>query len=54
MSGLKARGLQTGPKLAIGDGALGLWKAISKCFPESRKEEYKVDGNEHIQCGYQL
>ena len=35
MSGLKARGLQTGPKLAIGDGALGLWKAISKCYPES-------------------
>ena len=30
MSGLKARGLETGPKLAIGDGALGFWKAISK------------------------
>jgi transposase-like protein len=38
MSGLKARGLQAGPKLAIGDGALGFWKAISKCFPESRHQ----------------
>ena len=38
MSGLKARGLQTGPKLAIGDGALGFWKAISKCYPESRHQ----------------
>jgi len=38
MSGLKERGLQTGPKLAIGDGALGFWKAISKCYPESRQQ----------------
>ena len=38
MSGRKARGLQTGPKLAIGDGALGLWKAISQCYPASRHQ----------------
>jgi putative transposase len=38
MSGLKERGLQTGPKLAIGDGALGFWKAISQCYPESRHQ----------------
>ena len=38
MSGRQARGLQTGPKLAIGDGALGLWKAISQCSPASRHQ----------------
>ena len=38
MSGRQARGLQTGPKLAIGDGALGLWKAISQCYPASRHQ----------------
>ena len=38
LSGLKERALQTGPKLAIGDGALGFWKAISQCYPESRHQ----------------
>ena len=32
---LKSRGLMEGPRLAIGDGALGFWKAIKKVFPES-------------------
>ncbi len=30
---LKSRGLETDPKLAIGDGALGFWKAVSEVFP---------------------
>jgi transposase-like protein len=30
---LKARGLKHEPKLAIGDGALGFWKALPKVFP---------------------
>jgi putative transposase len=30
---LKNRGLETDPKLAIGDGALGFWKAVSEVFP---------------------
>ena len=29
---LKRRGLQTPPELAVGDGALGFWKAISKAY----------------------
>jgi transposase-like protein len=33
---LKKRGLTTAPKLAIGDGALGFWKALAKVFPETR------------------
>ena len=30
---LKHRGLQTAPKIAIGDGALGFWAALRKVFP---------------------
>ena len=35
---LKQRGLQTAPKLAIGDGALGFWAALRKVFPETREQ----------------
>ena len=38
LSGLKARGLNVSPKLAIGDGALGFWRAISKCYPSTRHQ----------------
>jgi len=33
---LKARGLEHDPELAIGDGALGFWKALAKVFPKTR------------------
>lgn len=33
---LKSRGLTDGPKLAIGDGALGFWKAVDKIYPDAR------------------
>ena len=33
---LKRRGLKTAPKLAIGDGALGFWTALSKVFDNTR------------------
>ena len=32
---LKRRGLHDGPELAIGDGALGFWSAISKEYPNA-------------------
>jgi len=35
---LKARGLDTGPKLAVGDGALGFWQALRKVYGESREQ----------------
>jgi len=35
---LKARGLERAPLLAIGDGALGFWKAISKSWPQTRHQ----------------
>jgi transposase-like protein len=33
---LKERGLAEGPNLAIGDGALGFWKAITQIYPETQ------------------
>ena len=38
LSSLKQRGLQVGPKLAVGDGALGFWKALSKAYGETRHQ----------------
>jgi transposase-like protein len=35
---IRHRGLSTAPKLAIGDGALGFWNAISKVYPETRHQ----------------
>ena len=32
---MKAQELKHSPKLAVGDGALGFWKALSKVFPET-------------------
>jgi putative transposase len=33
---LKQRGLKVSPKLAIGDGALGFWKALAKVYGKTR------------------
>lgn len=35
---LKHRGLETPPKLAIGDGAMGFWAALSKVYPTTRHQ----------------
>jgi transposase-like protein len=35
---VKARGLVIDPKLAIGDGALGFWKAIKQVYPKTREQ----------------
>jgi len=35
LSDLKRRGLAAGPELAVGDGALGFWAAISKEYPNA-------------------
>ena len=35
---LKARGLAIAPELAIGDGALGFWKALEEVFPTTRHQ----------------
>lgn len=38
LSDLKRRGLVVGPKLAVGDGALGFWKALRKVYGETRQQ----------------
>jgi putative transposase len=35
---VKARGLEFEPKLAIGDGALGFWKALRQVYPNTREQ----------------
>jgi len=35
---LKARGLEQGPNLAVGDGALGFWSALEEEFPGTRAQ----------------
>ena len=36
MLSLKGRGLENGPQLAIGDGALGFWKALPQVYDDTR------------------
>ena len=38
LTDLRERGLKPSPKLAVGDGALGFWKALSKVFPDTRHQ----------------
>ncbi len=33
---LKRRGLQAGPELAVGDGALGFWRALREVYGDTR------------------
>jgi transposase-like protein len=35
---LKRRGLEIGPELAVGDGALGFWKALREVYGETREQ----------------
>lgn len=38
LTGLRKRGLERAPKLAIGDGALGFWSALEKAYPLARHQ----------------
>jgi transposase-like protein len=35
---LKARGLEIAPSMAVGDGALGFWKAIRQVWPSTKEQ----------------
>jgi hypothetical protein len=35
---LKARGLLAAPEIAVGDGALGFWKALDEIFPATHHQ----------------
>ena len=45
---LKARGLHTAPKLAIGDGALGFWKALSQVYGSTRHQRCWVHKTRNV------
>lgn len=45
---LKARGLKMGPKLAVGDGALGFWKALAEIYPDCRQQRCWVHKTANI------
>lgn len=45
---LKRRGLSTTPSLAVGDGALGFWKALEEVFPKTRQQRCWVHKTANI------
>ena len=45
---MKARGLEVEPSLAIGDGALGFWKAIRRVWPSTRGQRCWVHKSANV------
>jgi putative transposase len=45
---VKRRGLTVDPKLAIGDGALGFWKAVAEVFPATKEQRCWVHKTANI------
>lgn len=45
---LKGRGLSLGPELAVGDGALGFWKALDEVYPGTRHQRCWVHKTANI------
>lgn len=45
---VKRRGLAIDPKLAIGDGALGFWKAVAEVFPSTKEQRCWVHKTANI------
>jgi len=45
---LKRRGLPAGPKLAVGDGGLGFWSALSEVFPSTERQRCWVHKTSNI------
>ena len=49
---IKAQGLNQSPKLAVGDGALGFWKALNKVFPKNKTST--LLGPQDCKCAQQV
>ena len=47
-TGLKSRGLEVDPKLAIADGGLGFWKALPQVFPTTRAQRCWVHKTRNV------
>ncbi|MEE1562930.1 MAG: IS256 family transposase [Alphaproteobacteria bacterium] len=45
---LKRRGLEMGPELAVGDGALGFWKALRQVYPGAREQRCWVHKTSNV------
>ena len=45
---LKGRGLEMGPNLAVGDGALGFWAALEEIYPKTKKQRCRVHKTANI------
>jgi transposase-like protein len=45
---LKRRGLEEGPEVSVGDGALGFWAALEEVFPRSRRQRCWVHKTANI------
>ena len=39
---LKARGLAAAPEIAVGDGAMGFWKALDEVLPDARHQRCRA------------
>ncbi len=45
---LKRRGLDMGPRLAVGDGAMGFWKALREVYPQTKEQRCWVHKTANI------
>ncbi|MEY9460280.1 transposase-like protein [Bradyrhizobium ottawaense] len=50
----KTGGLKIAPKIAVGDGALGLWKTLDEVFPATRHQPCWVHKTEYAIALQQL
>jgi putative transposase len=48
LRGLRARGIEIGPRLAVGDGALGFWAALGEIYPETRHQRCWVHKSANV------
>jgi transposase-like protein len=46
--GLRRRGLSVSPKLAVGDGALGFWKALPQVYGDTRQQRCWVHKTQNV------
>jgi putative transposase len=45
---LATRGLEAGPRLAVGDGALGFWAALAQLYPDTRPQRCWVHKSANV------
>ena len=48
LADLKSRGLAIAPEIAVGDGALGFWKAVDEAWPDTRHQRCWVHKTSNV------